>query len=173
MPAGGDMSGRPEIILVVAMARNRVIGRDNQLPWHIPNDLRHFRRVTLGKPVIMGRKTFDSIGKPLPERHNIVVTRNPVWQAEGVSIAGSLAEALEVAKSGVDVREIMVIGGAGVFAEALPLATRIELTMVELEPGGDVLMPPLDPVVWRGIAREDVAATGEIPAHSFITLARR
>ena len=156
------------VSLVVARADNGVIGRDNALPWRIPADLQHFKRLTLGKPVVMGRRTFESIGKPLPGRVNIVLTRDPDWQAEGVTVAGNLAEALTV-----DVPEVAIIGGAQVYAEAMPFATHVHLTEVHAAPEGDTLLPPFDPEDWRETARERHDATGDAPAYSFVTLERR
>lgn len=165
---------RPAICFVVARADNGVIGRDNALPWHIPADLKHFKRLTVGKPVVMGRKTFESIGKPLPGRHNIVLTRDPEWRADGVTVVPNLAEA--VAAAGLDPKtraeEVMIIGGAAVYAEALPIATRVYLTEVHAAPEGDTLLPPFDPARWRETAREDHQAEGEQPAFSFVTLER-
>lgn len=163
-----------ELVLVVARARNGVIGNNGALPWHLPADLRRFKAMTVGKPVVMGRKTFDSIGKPLPGRHNIVLTRDRGWRAEGVTTVANLAEA--VAAAGLDPRaradEIMVIGGAQVYAEALPSATRIELTEVEADPEGDTVLPPFDPSRWRETARESHPAVDGRPAYSFVTLTR-
>ncbi|MFZ4690021.1 MAG: dihydrofolate reductase [Polymorphobacter sp.] len=163
-----------ELVLVVARARNGVIGRDGALPWHLPDDLKRFKRMTVGKPVIMGRKTFESIGKPLPGRQNIVLTRDPAWQAAGVSVVPNLAEA--VAAAGLDPRAradgIMVIGGAQIYAEALPSATRIELTEVDAEPDGDTVLPAFDPARWREIAREAHPAQGDQPGFAFVTLVR-
>lgn len=165
---------RPAISFVVARADNGVIGRDNALPWHLPADLRHFKRLTVGKPVVMGRKTFDSIGKPLPGRHNIVLTRDPAWRAEGVTVVANLAEA--IAAAGLDPKtraeEVMIIGGAAVYAEALPIATRVYLTEVHDAPAGDTTLPPLDPARWRETAREDHPAEEGRPAYSFVTLER-
>lgn len=165
---------RPQISFVVARADNGVIGRDNQLPWHLPADLKHFKRLTVGKPVLMGRKTYVSIGKPLPGRHNIVLTRDPAWRAEGVTVVANLAEA--VAAAGLDprirVEEIMVIGGAALFAEALPSATRVYLTEVHAEPEGETVMPGFPPERWRETSREDHPAEGDQPAYSFVTLDR-
>lgn len=163
----------PEIVLVVAVARNGVIGNRNALPWHIPGDLRRFRRLTIGRPVVMGRKTFESIGIPLPGRQNIVVSRNPAWNAPGVTVVPNLAEAVAAGGLHPSARpdEIMVIGGAELFREALPIATRLELTEVALDPEGDVHMPPLG-AGWKEVAREHVAAEGDIPAHDFVTLMR-
>lgn len=161
--------------LVVARARNGVIGRDGGLPWRIPADLKHFKRLTIGKPVMMGRTTFQSIGKPLPGRHNIVLTRDAGWSAAGVTVAPNLAEA--VAAAGLDPRaradEIMVIGGAQIYAEALPSATRVHLTEVHAEPDGDTAMPCFGPDIWAETWREDHPAEGETPGYSFVTLERR
>ena len=162
------------VSFVVARADSGVIGRDNALPWRLPADLAHFKRLTVGKPVVMGRRTFESIGKPLPGRHNIVLTRSD-WRADGVTVAPNFAEA--IAAAGLDPRaradEIMVIGGAAVYAETLPLASRVYLTEVHAAPEGDTVLPAFDPAVWQETAREDHAAAGDAPAYSFVTLERR
>lgn len=163
---------RPAISFIVARADNGVIGRANALPWHLPADLRHFKRLTLGKPVVMGRKTFESIGRPLPGRHNIVLTRDPSWRADGVTLVWTLADAVAAAARDPSVEEIMIIGGAAVYAQALPMATRIYLTEVHAQPEGDAVLPPFDPTAWRETAREDHAADGDRPAFSFVTLER-
>jgi dihydrofolate reductase len=164
-----------ELVLVVARADNGVIGVNGGLPWRLPEDLKRFKRLTIGKPVVMGRKTYESIGKPLPGRHNIVLTRDAGWRAEGVTVAPNLAEA--IAAAGLDPRAradaIMVIGGAQIYAEALPSATRIELTEVHASPDGDTRLPPFDPVRWREVFREDRAAEGDVPGYSFVTLVRQ
>ncbi len=163
-----------ELVLIVARARNGVIGRDGALPWQLSADLKRFKRMTVGKPVIMGRKTFESIGKPLPGRHNIVLSRDPAWRAEGVSVVANLAEA--VAAAGLDPRAradgIMVIGGAQIYAEALPSATRIELTEVYAEPEGDTVLPAFDPARWREVARETHPPADRQPGFAFVTLVR-
>lgn len=165
----------PRISLVVARADNGIIGRNNTLPWRLPADLKHFKQLTVGKPVIMGRKTFESIGKPLPARHNIVVTRNPGWSADGVTVAANLAEA--VAAAGLDPKtradEIMIIGGSEIYAQSMPFATRIYLTEVHLEPVGDASFPMPDVHEWVETSRETYPAEGECPAYSFVTLDRR
>ena len=165
---------RPAISFVVARADNGVIGRENALPWHLPADLRHFKRLTVGKPVVMGRRTFGSIGRPLPGRHNIVLTRDPDWRAEGVTVVANLAEA--IAAAGLDPKtradEVMIIGGAAVYADALPIATRIYLTEVHDTPEGDTVLPTFDPARWRETAREDHPAEDDRPAYSFVTLER-
>jgi dihydrofolate reductase len=134
------------ISLVVAMARNRVIGRKNALPWRLPVDLAHFRRVTMGHPVVMGRKTFESIGKALPGRQNIVVTHNRAFAAPGCVVVGSLDEAWKAAG---DAEEVCVIGGTTLFTETLPLADVIHLTEVESDIEGDTYFPEFDRGEWR------------------------
>ena len=158
------------ISFVVARADNGVIGRDGGLPWRLPADLRHFKALTLGKPVVMGRKTFESIGKPLPGRHNIVVTRDAGWHADGITMVANLGEAIAAAGGAA---EVMIIGGAQVYADALPMATRIYLTEVHARPAGDVMLPPFDADCWVEIVREHHDAQGDAPAHSFVTLQRR
>ena len=146
-----------KIVLVVAVGENGVIGREGKLPWRLKSDLRHFRALTLDKPVVMGRKTFESIGKALDRRTNIVITRDPEFAAEGVATAPSLEAALDLARKDCVRRgsdEIMVIGGGGVFAEAMPFADRLEITHVHAAPEGDVSFPPIDPKVWRALKRE-------------------
>jgi dihydrofolate reductase len=149
-----------KVSLIVAVAENGVIGRKGALPWHVPSDLKTFRRITMGKPVIMGRKTYASIGKPLPGRDNIVVTRDARFSAAGTDRAASIDEALDIARDraaerGVD--EIMVIGGAEIFALTLPVADRIYLTRIHARPDGDVTFPEPDSLVWREISRSPVA----------------
>lgn len=163
-----------KISLVWAMAQNRVIGRNNNLPWYLPEDLKYFKRITMGKPIIMGRKTFESIGKPLPGRTNIVVTRNPGFSVEGVKTANSLDAAKALCESiavidGSD--EAMVIGGAEIYTQAMPLADRLYLTEVHAEVEGDAYFPEFDRSAWQEIAREDFEASGPNPyAYSFIIL---
>ena len=140
------------------MTKNRMIGRANALPWRLPDEMRHFVRTTKGKPVIMGRKEFDSVGKPLPGRTNIVLTRNSTWHAEGVHVVRSLDEALHLARrvasrTGVD--EIMVIGGGEIYALALPVADRLYMTVLDVELDGDVFFPPFDKSEWTEVSRED------------------
>jgi dihydrofolate reductase len=149
------------ISLIVAMAANRVIGRQNKLPWRLPNDLRRFRALTLGKPVIMGRKTFESIGRPLDGRHNIVVSRNPDYRAEGCTVVHSSEAALAAAGSAA---EIFVIGGAELYAQFLPRADRLYLTLVHAQLEGDTYFPPFDQTRWREIEREEHQADGR---HAF------
>ena len=136
------------ITLIVAVADSGVIGRDNALPWHLPDDLKRFKQLTMGKPMIMGRKTFESIGKPLPGRHNIVLTRDTNYRREGVTVVHDVAAA---ARAAGDVPEVMVIGGAELFRLFLPLAGRVHLTRVHADIEGDVRWPELDPGQWRRV----------------------
>ena len=139
------------IALIVAMAENRVIGRNNQLPWRIPADLRHFKALTLGKPVIMGRKTYESIGRPLPGRDNIVVTADSGYQAEGCQVVHSVEQALAAAGS---CEEAMIIGGATLDPQTLENADRLYQTLVKAEPVGDTWFPEIELQQWREIERQ-------------------
>jgi len=143
------------ISMIAALATGQVIGVDNRMPWHLPADLRHFKQVTLGKPVIMGRRTFESIGRPLPGRTNIVLTRDPHWQAAGVLVAHTPEQALELAG---EADEVMVIGGGKVYEQFLPQAQRLYLTHVDFEPRGDTRFPDYEQYAadnhFRWIARE-------------------
>jgi dihydrofolate reductase len=143
------------VSLVVAASTNNVIGRDGGLPWHLPDDLRHFKRITTGKPVIMGRRTFESIGRPLPDRHNIVMTRAPDYAAEGCDVVSSVAEALDVAG---DADEVMVIGGGQVYRDFLPRADRIYMTRVQAEVQGDTYFPEIEGNAWRLVSSAHHAA---------------
>jgi len=159
------------ISLVVAQAQNGVIGYQNKLPWHLPADLKHFKNVTMGKPIIMGRKTFESIGKPLPGRTNVIITRDHHYHAEGILVCHSLDEVF--AKLNLE-PELMVIGGAEIFKQALPLVNRIYLTQIEASFTGDAFMPDLDTANWQEISREDHLADQQNPyPYSFITLIRK
>ena len=159
------------ISLIVAMTPDRVIGRDGKLPWHIPEDLQHFKKVTMGHPVVMGRKTYDSIGKPLPGRHNVVVTRNPGWRAEGVTAVTSLEQAFAGATTSSprgsgssrdpsktpphkdEDTEIFIIGGAQLYRAALPHASGLYVTLVHADIAGDTFFPEIDWTHWRLIER--------------------
>ncbi len=157
------------ITFYLARADNGVIGRYGDIPWRIPGEQRRFKAMTMGKPMIMGRKTFESFPAPLPGRRHIVLTNNRAWRKHGAEIAHSAGEALALAG---DVPEIAVIGGADVFDLYLDRADRIELTEVHLAPEGDAIVPAFDPLAWRETAREDFAADGERPAYSYVTLER-
>ena len=141
-----------KIVLVAAVAENGVIGLDGDIPWSIPEDLKHFRAVTRGNTVVMGRRTFDSIGHPLPYRTNVVVTRDPDWEYDGVFRAGSLDEAVALAQDFEG--DVMVMGGAQIYAAAMPLATHQVLTEVHLAPEGDTHYPPYDRSDWVETRRE-------------------
>ena len=143
------------VSLVVGMARNLVIGRDNALPWRLPADLKHFKAVTLGKPILMGRKTFESIGKPLPGRTNLVLTRHTGWTSAGVVVVHSIAEALERAG---DAAELAGIGGAEVFRLLMPMASRIHLTRIDADIPGDTVFPPIDYSQWTELDSRKVCA---------------
>jgi dihydrofolate reductase len=159
------------IALVVAMADNSVIGRGGTLPWHLPDDLRHFKAVTLGKPILMGRRTFESIGKPLPGRRNLVLTHGAVpLLAPAVETVASIAAAVALVGESP---ELCIIGGAAVYAQALPAATRLYLTRVHGEVNGDVHFPPWDAPAWRELQRQEHPADAQHAyAMSFITLER-
>ena len=165
------------LVLVVAVAENGVIGRKGQLPWRIPGDLKHFKAVTMGKPMVMGRKTYESIGKPLPGRTSIVLTRDKSWRAEGVLVGHSLQEILKLAnddakKSGAS--EIAVIGGSALFKETLPIAAKIELTEVHAKPEGDVFFPDYDRAALRETRREGpMQSEKDDHAYSVVTLERK
>lgn len=154
------------IVFHLARADNGVIGRDGQLPWHLPADLKRFKAGTMGKPMVMGRKTFESFPSPLPGRRHIVLTRDSGWHAPGAEVAHDPEAALALAGDA----EVAVIGGAEVFALFLPQADRIELTEVHAAPEGDAVVPAFEG--WREVAREDFPAEGERPAYSFVTLVR-
>ena len=159
----------PEITLVVARAANGVIGRDGKLPWHLPADLRHFKEVTMGTPMIMGRRTFDSLPGLLPARRHIVLTRDKSWSAEGAVVVHDVPEAIRAANADY----ISVIGGAEIFALFEPLAHAVELTEVHGDIAGDTILSPFDPALWREEARVDHEAEDSRPAYSFVRLERR
>lgn len=155
-----------KVALIAAYAQNRVVGINNSLPWHLPEDLKYFKRTTSGKAIIMGRKTYDSIGRPLPNRTNIVVTRNADFTAEGVVVVNSLEAAIKHAESvneinGVD--EVMIIGGAAIYEASLPMADRLYLTHVHAEVEGDAYFPEVDMSDWNEIDREDFSKDGPNP----------
>ena len=145
------------VSLLVAAAENNVIGKDNQLPWHLPNDLKYFKNLTWGMPILMGRKTFESIGKPLPGRKSIVITRNNQWQHEGVEVVHSVDEAIEKAES-FGVKEIFVIGGAEIFKSSLPKANRLYLTRIHEAFDGDVFFPEVSEKDWQLLSARFVEA---------------
>lgn len=165
-----------KLVLVAAVANNGVIGRGNALPWRLKSDLKHFRQLTLGKPVLMGRRTFESIGRPLPGRTNIVVSRDARFSAAGVLAAARLEDALAAAVGDAlrrNVREIMVIGGADIYAALIARAARLELTHVHACPQGDAMFPPIDPAVWQATSRVECAAdAGDDAAFTLVTYCR-
>jgi dihydrofolate reductase len=163
--------GRPLVSLVVAMTRDGVIGRDNAMPWHLPDDLKHFKALTMGKPMLMGRKTFAAIGKALPGRTTLVLTRDRVWQAPGVTVVHSLDEAFQAVSS---VPELCVVGGAEIYKLTLPIAQRIYLTRIQASIPGDTVFPALDMSQWRETGSiEHPADERHACAMTFSTLDRR
>lgn len=154
--------------MIAAMDRKRVIGRDNAMPWHLPEDLKHFKRLTLGHPIVMGRKTFESIGRPLPGRENIVITRNASLALAGVRVVTSLDEALGLTRG----KTAFVIGGAEIYRLALPFADCLHLTEIDIDVGGDTFFPEFDPAEWEQTAREESPA-GAAPFYAFVTYLRR
>jgi dihydrofolate reductase len=160
---------KPEIFLIAAVARNGVIGSEGRLPWHIPVDLRRFKALTMGLPMVMGRKTFESLPGLLPGRRHIVLSRDAGWAEEGAEVVRSVGEALQRANA----PHVAVIGGALAYELFLPLADRIELTEVDLAPPGDTHFPPHDRAEWNESFRGHHGAAGAIPAFDFVTLLRK
>lgn len=160
----------PRISIIAARARNGVIGIENRLPWCLPEDLAHFKALTLGHPVLMGRKTFDSLGRPLPGRTNIVITRNPDYDPAGCQVVGSIAAALAACG---DAAEVFCIGGADLYAQVLPLADRLYLTEVDIEVTGDAWFPSFDSDAFEEIAREShIGDKADRVRFDFVTYAR-
>lgn len=154
------------IALIVAFDRNRVIGRDGDMPWHLPKDLRFFRRMTLGKPIIMGRITYNAIGDMLAKRHNIIVTTQADFTAPGCEVVHSVEEGLALAKGisrSLDSDEIMVIGGAQIYRATLPLADRLYLTLIDAAIEGDTFFPAIDETLWREVWSEAHPADDQHP----------
>lgn len=150
-----------KISLVAAMAANRVIGKDGQMPWHLPQELQHFKAVTMGKPIVMGRRTFESIGRPLPGRHNIVITRHPEALPSAVTAVSSVDEAIRAAG---DADELMVIGGGEIYRQFLPIASSLYLTEIDLDIDGDTWFPEYNSEQWhRTLLREENAQNGDRP----------
>lgn len=157
---------RPHIVLILARADNGVIGQNGRLPWHLPADLRHFKALTQGTPMVMGRKTFDSLPGLLPGRRHIVLTHDTNWQEEGAEVAHDIDEALRLANA----PHVSIIGGAEIFALFEPYADRVELTEIHIAAEGDTTLPPFDPAIWHEVRRERHDGP---PPHSFVTLERR
>lgn len=158
------------ISMISAMDKNRLIGINNTLPWNLPADMKHFRKNTRGKPVLMGRKTYESIGKPLPNRLNIILTKDQNYHEDGCIIVHSIEDAISFSK-GYD--ELMVIGGSAIYEQLLPYASRLYLTMIDCEFCGDVWFPEYNKDVWLEVSREDFQATeGDPYNHSFVLLER-
>lgn len=166
-----------DVVLVAAVAKNGVIGADNRLLWRLKSDMKHFRALTMGKALIMGRKTFDSIGKPLPGRHTIVLTRDPAFAVEGVARAASVEEALALGArvaASTDTGEIMVAGGGEIYALFMPHASRLEITQVALEPEGDAFFPAIDGAVFGETHRRSFTKSADDEADfAFVSYRRR
>lgn len=161
------------ISLIVAKADNGVIGRDNKMPWHIPAELKYFKARTMGKPIIMGRKTFESLGRVLPGRPHVVISRSALSLPENCYGAGSVADAIKQAQSLAGQGEVVVIGGAEIYRQALPSVDRLYITEVHLEPEGDTCFPELNPGDWQEVEREDVPADADSAiAYSIVTYQR-
>ena len=159
------------LFLIYARAANGTIGKDNSLPWHLPADLKRFKALTMGKPMIMGRKTFESLPGLLPGRRHIVLTRRESWDSDGAEVARSVEEAIALARQDNDGGEIAVVGGAAIYDVFRPLAERIELTEVHADFEGDTFMKPIGSE-WEVTTREDFPAEGDLPAYSFVTYHR-
>lgn len=161
---------QPRLAAIAAMDENRVIGANNQLPWHLPADLQHFKALTTGHPILMGRKTYESIGRPLPNRLNIIMTRDTNYQAAGCEVVHSITAALVVAKE-QQAKEIFIIGGAEIYQQLMPHTQRIYLTIVHHAFTGDTFFPAIDMSIWQEIQRErHEADTNNLYAYTFITL---
>ena len=160
-----------EIFLIYARAANGTIGKDGKLPWHLPADLKRFKALTLGKPMIMGRKTFESLPGILPGRRHIVLTRRESWDSEGAEVARSTKEALALARQENEDGPIAVVGGAAIYDVFRPLAHRIEVTEIHADFTGDTFMKPIN-AEWKVTSREDHPAAGDLPAYSFVTYRR-
>lgn len=145
------------ISLIVAAATNNAIGKDGQLPWHLPNDMKHFKNITWGMPIVMGRKTFETLRKALPGRKNIVITRKPGWKVEGAIVVKTIEDALFVARE-TDAREVMVIGGGEIYKALFEKASRIYMTRVEAEPEADTFFPSLLPEEWHLMSQQNYEA---------------
>jgi dihydrofolate reductase len=158
------------IAIIAAMSQGRVIGYQNQLPWHVSTDLKHFKTITLGKPVIMGRKTYESIGKPLPDRQNIIVTKNDTFFAPGCDVTMSLQDAILLARP--EIHEVMIIGGAQLFEQALSLADKLYLTLLDIEVIGDTYFPEWKHLSWHEIESVNFFDEKSKISGKFITLAR-
>lgn len=176
MPPVPGLADRPALVIVVAVADNGVIGADGGMPWHLSGDLKRVKALTMGKPLIMGRRTYDSIGRPLPGRKTIVLTSDPDFSVDGVTVVHCFDAALAVASKaardmGVD--EIVAFGGAGIYELALPSARWLYKTEIHARPDGDTWFPETDPSEWREVSREShgVSSSKE-PAHDYVTLAR-
>lgn len=172
----GLRNSRPWIVLIAAVAENGVIGNENAIPWRLKADLQHFKALTIGRPVIMGRKTYQSLGRPLPGRTNIVVTRDAAFQAKGAIVVSSLARARAIADGDAHrrgVQDVIVIGGADLYAQFMDAADRLEITEVHISPAGDTVFPDRNPGEWVEVFREKHTAAGDDTCdYSYVTYCR-
>lgn len=176
MSAAPASQSAVRVAAIVAVAANNVIGSGGQLPWHLPSDLKYFRAITMGKPVIMGRKTFQSIGRPLPGRDNIVISHARDWTAADVRVVPGIEAAIRAGQqvaASRGVAEVMVIGGAQIYTLAMPYLDRLYVTEIVLAPKGDTFFPAIDPATWQETSRAPQPAAGEFPAHAFVVYDRR
>ena len=166
-----------QVALMVARAANGCIGRNNKLPWYLPEDLKYFKKITFGKPVVMGRKTWESLKGPLPGRTNIVISRQPDYVAEGAKVVSSLEDAITLAEHIALIdgsEEVIIMGGAQIYGEAIPRCDRMYITEVHAEVEGDAFFPPFDTSLWQEIGRDDFTAEGPTPYdYSFVVYQRR
>ena len=160
------------ISIIVATARGGAIGKDNALPWHLPADLKYFKSVTMGKPIVMGRKTFESIGRPLPGRQNIVLTRDTSWHVDGVTVIHDIDD-VEQALNEEHTDEVMIIGGAQIYAATLTKADRLYITEIDVDVDGDAFFPVVDSNEWQEVSRQPHPADGEQPGYSFVIFDRK
>ncbi|HMM47259.1 MAG TPA: dihydrofolate reductase [Thiobacillaceae bacterium] len=166
-----NAAGKPRVNVIAALAKNRVIGIENRLPWRLPEDLAHFKALTLGHPILMGRKTFESLGRPLPGRENVVITRNPDFRVPGCRVAASIPAAIALC---TDADEIFFIGGAELYAQAIPLADCLYFTEVDVEATGDAWFPDYDRAAFREVSREShVGEKGDALRFDFVVYERQ
>jgi dihydrofolate reductase len=170
-----DQAVTPRLVIVAAVAKNRVIGDAGRLPWRLPSDLRRFKTLTMGKPLLMGRKTYESIGRPLPGRETIVLTRDPAFAAKGAHIARDIARAIAVAAAcNSRGNDVIIVGGGELYRQLIDRVTVMHLTEVDLEPEGDAFFPPIDPAQWTETAREaHPAGNGDEAPFAFVDYVRR
>ncbi|MHB1667537.1 MAG: dihydrofolate reductase [Thiomonas sp.] len=170
MPIPQHQNTGPRVAIIAAVAHNQVIGRGHALIWHLPADLAHFKRVTLGHPILMGRKTWESIGRPLPGRRNVVISRDADFIAPGAETSTSLSDAMSIC---AEAPEVFIVGGAKIYAQAIPLAQQLWLTEIHAEPQGDVYFPAWNRDAFVEVSRDPHPAQGNLPAFDFVLYERK